>query len=423
MLTMRPHLIVAIATSCALHAASSRASEPVPWSEPGDLPVPADAASVIVLQQDVAIESGPAAGGRRRGSASAGVALPFFAVKRGPGCNGRWFSIGPLAWVCQDRLAFSTEPPISAVDPRMQQGGDGLPYRYFFVTRGGTSGYGQLSAVDQTAPDQELEQGFAVAIVEQRRHDGEMYGRSHHGLWIPMRDLVPIKPKTFRGEEVNEGKLDFGWIVRDDAKALTKPVGGARTSQRFAKFQRLRVLEEQTVRKERYYKIEGDGWVHQRDLRKPSESPPPSEVTAGERWIDIELATQTVVAYEGTRPVYATLASTGKGGQGSPFATPKGVHRIWVKLVGSNMDNLEDDEASNYYSIEDVPWVQYFSKGVGLHGAFWHNDFGHVRSHGCVNLTPIDAQWFFGFTGPHLPAGWTAVLPTELEPGTVVRVR
>jgi len=67
--------------------------------------------------------------------------------------------------------------------------------------------------------------------------------------------------------------------------------------------------------------------------------------------------------------------------------------------------------------------VQYFSDAVGLHAAFWHNKFGRVRSHGCVNLAPRDAQWLFSFTGPHLPAGWTAVFPDDLEPSTVVRVR
>jgi hypothetical protein len=77
------------------------------------------------------------------------------------------------------------------------------------------------------------------------------------------------------------------------------------------------------------------------------------------------------------------------------------------------MDNLEDEGASRYYRMESVPWVQYFSKGVGLHGAYWHRSFGQMRSHGCVNLTPLDAQRLFWWTGPHLPAGWTAAFPTR----------
>jgi hypothetical protein len=292
------------------------------------------------------------------------------------------------------------------------------------VGRGGSSGYSHLAAADQAAPDQDLEAGFAVAIVEERQSNGETYGKSHHGLWIPMRDLVPVKPRAFRGEQLVDGKLGFGWVLRDSAKAFSKPLPAAQLKEsKFARYQLVQVLEEQTTRKDRFLRIDEQRWLHERDVRRPSLAAPPAEVRAAERWLDIELSSQTLVAYEGARPVYATLVSTGKGGQGSAFATPKGVHRIWVKLIGSTMDNLEDEDARSYYSIEDVPWVQYFSRGVGLHGAFWHNDFGQVRSHGCVNLSPLDGQWLFNFTGPHLPAGWSAVLPTDLDPGTVVRVR
>jgi len=129
-----------------------------------------------------------------------------------------------------------------------------------------------------------------------------------------------------------------------------------------------------------------------------------------------------LVAYEGTKPVFATLVSTGR----AEGTTPAGVHRVWVKLRVSDMENLSDEEDENdhdRFSIEDVPYVQYFERGVALHAAFWHGDFGRPRSHGCVNLAPKDAAWLFGFTAPHLPAGWSAALPTALEPGTVVRVR
>jgi hypothetical protein len=99
------------------------------------------------------------------------------------------------------------------------------------------------------------------------------------------------------------------------------------------------------------------------------------------------------------------------------------VHRLWVKLVSTNMDDLENDEVEQHYSIEDVPYVQFFDKAVALHGAFWHRDFGKPHSHGCVNLAPRDAEWLFGFTSPHVPAGWSAVMPMAYEKGTVVRVR
>lgn len=404
-------------------AATARASELPPWIEAGDFPVQADVASVLAIHDEVRVEANPSAAGPRRGTLAQGVAYPLFAFKRGPGCNGRWISVGPLAWVCEDHLRLATAQPIAAKDHPSREMSDGLPYRYYFVGRGGSSGYSDLAAADQTSPDQDLEPGFAVAIVEERSHHGETFGRSHHGLWIPMRDLAPVRSNPFRGETLLDGKLDFGWVVGDDVRGYSTPAPGARSDRRFSRFQRVRILEEKTVRRDKFLRVDERAWLHERDVRHPSIALPPSEVAEGERWIDIDLSSQTAVAYEGTIPVYVTLVSTGKGPAGSSFATPRGAFRIWVKLTGSTMDNLEDEEATNYYSIEDVPYVQYFAGGVGLHGAFWHSGFGRVRSHGCVNLSPVDARWLFDWTSPHLPAGWTAVLPTDLEPGTIVRVR
>ena len=117
------------------------------------------------------------------------------------------------------------------------------------------------------------------------------------------------------------------------------------------------------------------------------------------------------------------FSATWHPGYGSELATRTGTFRIWVKVFTTKMDNLDKDEVDRHYAIEDVPWVQFFDKAIALHGAFWHREFGHIHSHGCVNLAPLDARWLFAFTAPHLPAGWIAVLPTKIEQGAVVRVR
>ena len=147
------------------------------------------------------------------------------------------------------------------------------------------------------------------------------------------------------------------------------------------------------------------------------------EVAANERWIDVDVHSQVLTAYLGERAVFATLVSTGRGSAGSELATPRGTHRLWVKLKTSNMDNLDDESALENYAIQAVPWVMYFEHGYGLHGTFWHRDFGNPHSHGCVNLTPLDAERLFQWTSPRLAPGWTAALPTVYEPGTLIRVR
>jgi lipoprotein-anchoring transpeptidase ErfK/SrfK len=264
-----------------------------------------------------------------------------------------------------------------------------------------------------------------VAIAAERSLDGGHYGQTGHGLWVPMRDLGPARPFTFRGEEIKEARGDripVAWVVADRARVYAKPGGAALTSRTLVRFEVVQVLDRSD---ERFLRIGDGAWVSAKDVRHPTLSDPPAEVDAeaGERWIDVDLETQTLVAYEGRRPVFGTLVSTGKGKPGTPMGTPRGVSRVWVKLLSTDMDNLEDENASRYYRMENVPWVQFFSKGVGLHGAFWHRSFGQVRSHGCVNLAPLDAERLFWWTAPHVPAGWTAALPTAHEGGTVIRVR
>jgi hypothetical protein len=383
--------------------------------------------SIVVQKSEQPIMSEPRGNAPRRGTAQTGVRLPWFGAKRGQGCAARWIGVGPEAWICQDALAFDPGSPIDAMTTFDRAVPGGLPFRYYFVGRGGSNGYSRLEDAEDVAPDQELEPGFAVAVVDEGVKGGSRYARTHHGMWLPMRDLGQVVPFMFHGEEVKDGVMKIAWVIEDKAFVLSAPGAPPQKGKGAAfrvKFDKVDVLEEREEKKGGGYLRIGDGqWLRARDVRRPVVSPPPSSLPRGERWLDVDLATQTVVAYEGDRPVYATLASTGKGKEGTDAATPRGEFRIWVKLLSSNMDNLEDEEAMRYYAIEDVPYVQYFSSGVGLHGAFWHRGFGRVRSHGCVNLAPLDAQYLFAFTSPHLPAGWTAVLPTPTEEGTLVRVR
>jgi hypothetical protein len=396
-----------------------------PW---GDATLAPGVVSARILLADQPLLGGPWGSAPRRGSAARDVHLPIFAAKRGTGCKGAWLEVGPAAWVCEDAVETSSATPIEAGRSVLPSASDGMPYRYFFVGPEGSSAYKQLDAVETAEPDMALQAGFAVAITAERTIDGARYGRTAHALWVPMRDLGAVRSFAFQGETIQEtpgGRIPVAWIVSDHARVLAKPAGGALTSAVKARFETVPVLDEVGGPAGRFLRIGDGAWIAAKDARHPAlvEPPPEVDASAGERWIDVDLETQTLVAYEGRQPVFATIVSTGKGKPGTALGTPRGTHRIWIKLLTSDMDNLEDDNAARYYRMEDVPWVQYFSKGVGLHGAFWHRSFGFMRSHGCVNLSPLDAQRLFSWTGPHVPAGWTAAFPTPHEAGTVVRVR
>lgn len=443
---------VALGTGAVRGGATEPTEEPrrddglPPWTEASDVPIPSWARSVVPTKLDAPLYAEPSKLDTRRGSALQGTRLPLFATRRGSGCHGRWLNVGPLAWICSDVAEYSAEgwgalptrkdeffaqaagSTLLPITP-MAAGDDGLPYRYYFAGQDGAFGFASLASALEDAPDQELERGFAIAIVEERKAHGESWGRTRSGRWIAMRELLAARPSLFHGERVTDAGLDFAWVSVERANVyasdkLDKP-SGARV-----RFERVTIREEKEGKGGTLVRISDAGepaqWMRLKDLGRPRLSPVPNEAQADgamARWIDVELASQTLVAYEGQKPVFATLVSTGKGPPRSDSATHPGVFRIWVKLASTKMDNLENEEAENHYAIEDVPWVQFFDKAIGLHAAFWHRDFGHVHSHGCVNLAPLDARWLFAFTGPRLPAGWTASLPTRIEPGTVVRVR
>ena len=163
-------------------------------------------------------------------------------------------------------------------------------------------------------------------------------------------------------------------------------------------------------------------WIRKRHVRITNPGPPPADLGPKERWIDVNLSTETLVAFRGTRPVYATLVSTGKSSKDKEkdHRTPSGEYRIREKHLTTTMDGDGTAAGDLPYSIEDVPYVMYYYRAYALHGAFWHKNYGVEMSHGCVNLSPLDAKHLFFFTEPHLPPGWHGVWASETRPGTRV---
>ncbi len=106
----------------------------------------------------------------------------------------------------------------------------------------------------------------------------------------------------------------------------------------------------------------------------------------GEKWIDVNLSTQTITAYQGQTPVYSALVSTGLWGT----PTVVGTFNIYVKYLSAPMSG------PGYY-LPNVPHTMYFHAGYAIHGAYWHNNFGQPMSHGCVNLSLPDAEWFYNW--------------------------
>ena len=119
----------------------------------------------------------------------------------------------------------------------------------------------------------------------------------------------------------------------------------------------------------------------------PPTSPPVlPRADSGIRWIGVDLTNQELTAYVGQTPVRQTPVSTGR----ARTPTPDGTFRIYLKL-------RYDDMAGPGYYLRDVPYTMYFHRGYGLHGTYWHSNFGHPMSHGCVNLPTSEAKWLYSW--------------------------
>lgn len=169
-----------------------------------------------------------------------------------------------------------------------------------------------------------------------------------------------------------------------------------------------------------YQKTTEGFWVKLADLASPALEVP-GDLGQNEKWIDVDLGKQVLVAFEGKRAVFAARISSGRRNPWDAqhdYPTPTGQYHIREKHVTTTMDG--DLAADGPYSIEDVPWVMYFRGSFALHGAFWHDDFGHARSHGCINIAPQDARALFFWAEPRLPVGWHGVHASADRPGTRV---
>ena len=139
-------------------------------------------------------------------------------------------------------------------------------------------------------------------------------------------------------------------------------------------------------------------------------------VSNEEKHIYIDLSTQTLYAYEGKTQILKTLISSGKWGR-----TPAGNFNVWLKLPVTRMAGGQGADA---YNLPNVQWVMYFYRDFGTHTAYWHNNFGHEMSHGCINMRLIDAQKLYAWAdGPTSGKLGTAVSTCDKfeEPGTCIQ--
>src|SRR5439155_25239493 len=144
-----------------------------------------------------------------------------------------------------------------------------------------------------------------------------------------------------------------------------------------------------------WYMIGPNQWVKHTFVAMIKQIDPPKDVSG--HWVAVDLYEQTLVAYEDSKPIFATLIASGL----PHHETNEGLFKVWARVSQDSMSGATG--APSAYALQFVPWVMYFDGGISLHGTYWHDLFGYRQSHGCVNLSISDAHWMFNWMDKGTP--------------------
>ncbi len=388
------------------------------------------------------------------------------------GCDGGWYRVAPRGYACIGKGAsLSLEHPIVQASPRGPARGSPLPYRYVMSDSPPPHLYFRLpSEADQKRVEgatyrtnvalhaQSLEaipteepppfllagqplpqpygsdKNLAYSVHRGRARESSAFGLMRVLSWTDRKfglttelDLIPLD----RTKPVKESTVKGIVLKTGGTPAFTLRSGTSKYERTGKQFREIGTVPGRTGLELTGEKHGGDSgllettegfWVPATGLVVAEVKDDRAQhAEQGRKWISVSIKKQLLVAYEGKTPVYAALVSTGRGGMSDPEetnATVRGTFLIRAKHVSGTMDGDEGSDES--FDLRDVPYIQYFHEGYALHAAYWHDDFGKERSHGCVNLAPTDAAWLFGWTDPPVPEEWHgAVAP---QGGTLVYV-
>lgn len=323
--------------------------------------------------------------------------------------------LGPSAYLTElARLGMIIPPrplPASKPDPGLTL----LPYHYFHLDKDYVPIYG--SPGEKGPGGQQFLPGFVYVSYTDRADAGGVYYLLQSGGWIPGKGERISLPDMFPGLQFfATPRNSFGWVAFQTSVMNAPGYSAGKTSRELYNLQMVQIYDTKIADNMEWYLIAPDEWVEGRNIARVTPNPtPPDGVTNG-RWIDVNLEKQTLAVYDNHQLVFATMIATGQ----EPFWTRPGLFQIQVKKETETMRN---NDPSDFYYLDNVPWTMYFDGARALHGAYWRTHFGFAQSHGCVNLSVGDAHWLFNwahegdFVYVHDPSGLTPTDPALYSGG------
>jgi len=309
-------------------------------------------------------------------------------------------------------LTFPPRPlPQFKPDPSLTK----LPYFYFKLDNDTVP---MLSGPAGSNTGQSFLPGFVYVSYIDRVDTGKgIYYLLQNGAWIPGKGARVGEYSAFQGLQFRKTPDNsFAWTLPfyfDSVPVRSAPGYNASQTDRYLYpyVDIVQVYDTQIADGVEWNLIGPNQWVEARILAMVTpNSTPPEGVTTG-RWIDIDLAEQTLAVYDNYQLVFATVIASGL----EPFYTRPGLFQIYSK---KETETMQTSDITDYYYLDNVPWTMYFDKARALHGAYWRTRFGYPQSHGCVNLSVGDSHWLFNwayegdYVYVHDPSGQTPTDPS-----------
>ncbi len=334
----------------------------------------------------------PALAGDSNASTSEVLCLPSFNEPAQIGC----LEAGPSVYLREMAAQGITFPlrqvPGTAPAPELRN----VPNLYAQVVSNGAPVFGSLEdAVSGAGVLYYLEAGFDyISYFDRAEVGGAPYYMIDHGIWMRGADLSRISAMpSFQGLEFSSTPSNaFGWVLFETQSQLAPgSASGAGKLRTYYRYNLLQIYRVEQVDGQDWYLIGPDEWVEGRLVAMVTPNPEPPEGVHNGRWVEVNLAEQTVAVYSDSRMAFATVISSGVPGTW----TQPGLFQAYQKKANETMSGSFTSDRSDFYYLEDVPWTVYFDQSRALHGTYWHNAFGVPLSRGCVNLSTGDARWVF----------------------------
>lgn len=313
-----------------------------------------------------------------------------------PGRVSGCFFPGPLNFFSRSAQANSIPPkrplPAQPADKNLAV----VPYMYARVISDNAPVFASLDAAVAGEPVlRTIETGFDfVTYIDAAVVNDKKYYMIDPGIWMRGSDLSRIGATgSFQGLVFSQTPgVQFGW-VRNEIEAKRTPgyTPNDGTGKIYYRYDVVQIYSVKKIDQMDWYLVGPDEWLEGRQVGRVIPKTQQPEGVKNGRWIEVNLAEQTVAVYDKTRLVFATMVATGSEGSW----TQPGLFQIYKKVDAETMYGAFTADRSDYYYLEDVPWTMYFDQARALHGTYWHNRFGWPQSRGCVNLSPGDANWLF----------------------------